>query len=135
MLNAGAHLAAPLYQDQWRVEMILTFPGRPTIREIARKELHTRNGAVGATAKSYSDDEEMTLELLRVLRPLPEAHRLIVVSVLQESAAADDRAALKLYSACAALLVQVYRGIGERGLRHRKAADKSGLDLSPHKSN
>src|SRR5271165_1284968 len=98
-LNAGSHLAAPLYQDQWRAEMILTFPGRPTIREMARKELHTRNGAVAATAESYSNDEEMILELLRVLRPLPEPDRLIVVSALQESAAADDRA-LKLLEAC-----------------------------------
>ena len=98
-LSAGAHLGAPLYQDQWRTEMILTFPGRPTIREMARRELHARDGAVGAIAKSYFDDEEMMLELSGVLRPLPEADRLIVVSALQESAAADDHG-LKLLEAC-----------------------------------
>jgi hypothetical protein len=30
-LNAAAHLDAPLYLDQWRAEMILTFSDRPAI--------------------------------------------------------------------------------------------------------
>jgi hypothetical protein len=61
--------------------------------------LHRRDGAVGAVATSYSDDEAITSELLRRLRPLPEPERLIVVSALQEAAAADDRA-VKLLEAC-----------------------------------
>ena len=65
--DAGAHPRAPLYHDQWRAQMILTFPDRPAIREMAGTELHRRNGAVGAIATSYSADEAMTSELLRVL--------------------------------------------------------------------
>jgi hypothetical protein len=97
--DAGAHPRAPLYHDQWRAQMILTFPGRPAIREMARAELLRRNGAVGAIAESYATDEAMRSELLRVLRPLPLAERLIVVSALHEAAAADDLA-VKLLEAC-----------------------------------
>jgi hypothetical protein len=97
--GARAYLHAPLYQDQWRAQMILTFPDRPAIREMAWVELHRRNGAVGEIAISYAADEEMTSELLRVLKPLPKAERLILVSALSEVAAADDRA-VQLLQAC-----------------------------------
>src|SRR5207245_2557850 len=80
--DAGANLRAP----QWRAEMILTFPDRPAIRGMAQAELHRRDGAVEAVAKSYAADEAITSELLRVLRPLPKAERLIVVSALCEAA-------------------------------------------------
>jgi NACHT domain-containing protein len=97
--DTGEHLRAPAYQDHWRAQMILTFPDQPVIREMARSELRRRGGVIGAIATSYAADEAMTSELSRVLRPLPAAERLIVVSALHEAAAADDRA-VKLLEAC-----------------------------------
>ena len=99
-LKAGSHISGgPRYQDQWREQMILTFPERVAIREMALKELYMRDGAVGAIANSYAADEEINSALLQTLTPLPKPARLIVASALQEAAMADDRA-VELLEAC-----------------------------------
>lgn len=95
-MEASARLRAPLYESQWREQMVLAFPERPEVRRIAWEELHRRDGEIGAVAQSYAHDPEMTSEMLRVLAPLPEAERLILASALQAPAAADDRAARML---------------------------------------
>ena len=92
-MEAAAKLSAPLYQWQWREQMVLTFPERPEVRKIAWEELHRRGGGIGAVARSYAGDAEMTTEMLRVLAPLSEMERLILAAALQAPAAADDRAA------------------------------------------
>lgn len=90
--DAWNGLKAPLYQDQWRTNMILTFPRRPEVRALAVEEMMRRNGAVGAIAKSYADDTEITSRLLRVLGPQPEGSRDHLVSALQLVASANDDA-------------------------------------------
>jgi hypothetical protein len=72
-VEVSARLRAPLYESQWREQMVLTFPERPEVRRIAWEELHRRDGEIGAVAQSYARDTEMTSEMLRVLAPLPEA--------------------------------------------------------------
>lgn len=90
--NAGEGLRRPLYEEEWRREMILTFPRRREVRELARKEMMCRDGAVGAIAKSYPNDIEMGSALLRVLGPQPEPARQILVSALQNVASVNDLA-------------------------------------------
>ena len=82
----------PAFHDGWRQEMFLLFPTRPTVREMALKELYRRDGSVGAVAVSYAGDVKIVEELLRVITPLPTPERLIVLSALQGVAAADDGA-------------------------------------------
>ena len=95
-MAAAAKLGAPVYQWQWREQMVLTFPKRLEVRKIAWEELHRRDGEIAAVARSYAGDAEMTTEMLRVLAPLPEAERLILATALQGPAATDDRAARML---------------------------------------
>jgi hypothetical protein len=87
------------FEEQWREQMILTFPDRPAVREIAAKELLVRDGKIGAVAKSYAANEEVMHALLRVLAPLPEHSRLVVVSALKEAAVADGNA-IQLLDEC-----------------------------------
>jgi len=90
--DAWNGLKAPLYQDQWRTNMILTFPRRLEVRELAVEEMMRRDGAVGAIAESYADDTEITSRLLRVLGPQPEGARDHLVSALHLVAQANDDA-------------------------------------------
>jgi hypothetical protein len=82
----------PLFHDQWREEMFLLFPTRPTVRDMALKELYRHDGSVGAVAMSYAGDAKIVEELLRVLAPLPSSERLVVLSALQGVAVTDDGA-------------------------------------------
>ena len=82
----------PLFHDQWREEMFLLFPRRPTVRDMALKELCRHDGSVGAVAVSYAGDAKIVEALLRVLTPLPTPERLVVLSALQGVAVADDGA-------------------------------------------
>lgn len=90
--DAWSGLNAPLYQDQWRTNMILTFPSRSEVRAMAVEEMMRRDGAVGAIAESYSNDTEITSRLLRVLGPQPEGLRDHLVSALQLVAQSNDDA-------------------------------------------
>lgn len=95
-LDAWTGLDAPLFQDQWRTGMILTFPRRPEVKELALEEMMRRDGDVGAVAESYLDDDEMIAKLLRVLAPQPESAREVLVSSLQTVASANDEALVAL---------------------------------------
>ena len=90
--DARSGLKAPLYQEQWRTNMIQTFPGRPEVRAMAMEEMMRRSGAVGAIAESYADDTEITSRLRRVLGPQPAGSRDHLVSALQLVASANDDA-------------------------------------------
>ena len=57
--RARTGLKAPLYQDQWREQMIRTFSRCAEVRSLALEELGRRDGAIGAIADSYFDDSEM----------------------------------------------------------------------------
>ena len=93
--------SGPLFHDQWRAEMFLLFPSRPTVRDMALKELYRHDGSIGAVAASYAEDLKITEELLGVLTPLPTPERLVVLSALQGAAVADD-GAVALLDACRA---------------------------------
>jgi hypothetical protein len=85
-------LKAPLYQDEWRTNMILTFPRRPEVRVLAVEEMMRRDGAVGAIAESYADDAEITSRLLRMMGSQSEGSRALLVSALQLAAAGNNDA-------------------------------------------
>ena len=97
--DAWSGLKAPLYQDEWRTNMILTFPRRPTVRALATEEMMRRDGAVGAIAESYADDTEITSRLLRVLGSQPESSREYLASALQTVASVNDDALAALEAA------------------------------------
>lgn len=90
--DASRGLNAPLYQDQWRTYMILTFPLRPEVRALAVEEMTRRNGAVGAIAETYAGDTEITSHLLSVLSSQPEDSRNHLVSAMQLVASSNDDA-------------------------------------------
>jgi hypothetical protein len=92
-MDALARLRAPIHQDQWREQMLLTFPHRREVRRIALEELHRRNGEIAAVAKSYATDLEIITELQRVLAPMPAGERLLLAKALQGLATNDDGAA------------------------------------------
>lgn len=85
-LASRSSLAAPLYDDQWREQMILTFPQCAEVRALAEVEILCRNGAVSAVATSFGSDDAMASALIRVLGPLREEARLSLVAYLREAA-------------------------------------------------
>jgi len=85
-LSSRSSLAAPLYDDQWREQMILTFPQRAEVRALAEAEILRRDGDVGAVATSFGTDDAMVSALIRVLGPLREESRLSLVAHLREAA-------------------------------------------------
>lgn len=85
-------MKAPIYLDQWREQMILTFPGRIEVRNMALGELRRRDGEIGAVALSYRGDDEMISSMLGVLVPLQADARLALVASLRKAGVGDPRA-------------------------------------------
>lgn len=99
-LEAGTHIrGGPIYKDQWREQMILTFPNHFDIREMANNEMQSRDGNIGAIAKSYSSEYEMMSSLLNAIQPLPESDRSVLVRALNDAATANDKA-IKILESC-----------------------------------
>ena len=97
-LNA-ARSRAPAHEDEWRREMILLFPARQAVREIALEEISRRDGEIGAVAKSYKHDVDMCSRLIKILAPLNTDARSILVGGLQSTAGSSPRALRLLHAA------------------------------------
>ena len=93
--DAGNPSARYLHDNNWREEMIATFGARPEIRELARAELHIRDGEIGSVAAAYAGDTEMCGRVLKVLAPLPTAIRLGSIGAFG-AAASSNAAALSV---------------------------------------
>jgi hypothetical protein len=96
--EAGDPKQRSLYDDGWRGAMLVTFAGRPEVRDMARAELTIRDGNIGHVAEAYAADPEICLQIMKVIAPLPDAARVSLVSELA-SAASSNPMALRLLAA------------------------------------
>ena len=71
-------------------DLIEHFPNHPKVREVALFQLHNREGALNTVAKTYSSNDDIHCELLKLGSPLPAYLRLIIVDRLVRLAPEDN---------------------------------------------
>ncbi|TBB28159.1 NACHT domain-containing protein [Rhizobium ruizarguesonis] len=76
----------------WREAILKAFPERAEVRLLALAGLHDRDGNLGAISQAYSDDAEMCGNILKVLAPLPNPARLVLVEELAAASPSSEAA-------------------------------------------